>query len=161
MLILEHKLILMKFTPSKINLFLMAKLPSAYISGVRLKSIADKEVVAKVRFRWINQNPFKSLYWAVQGMASELTTGIIVMREIAKSEKRISMLVTKQEGEFYKKAKGTIIFSCTDTEMVKNAIEQTIATGEGQQITIISNGVDEAGDTVSSFSYEWSVKLKV
>ncbi|MDT0552725.1 DUF4442 domain-containing protein [Urechidicola vernalis] len=138
----------------------MAKLPSAYLSGVRLKSISDSEVVAKVKFRWINQNPFKSLYWATQGMASELTTGIIVMREIAESGKRISMLVTKQQGEFLKKAKGTILFSCVDTDMVKTAIAQSIATGKGQQIILVSKGVDEAGDTVSSFSYEWSIKLR-
>lgn len=150
----------MKFTSGKINLFLMAKLPSAYLSGVRLKSISETEIVAKVKFRWINQNPFRSLYWATQGMASELTTGIVVMREIANSKRKISMLVTKQNGEFVKKAKGTILFSCTDIEIVKKAIEATITTGDGQQITLRSSGIDEAGDIVSNFSYEWSIKLK-
>lgn len=150
----------MKFTPSKINLFLMAKLPSAYISGVRLKSISETEVVAKVKHRWINQNPFRSLYWATQGMASELTTGIIVMRVVAKSNRKISMLVTKQNGEFVKKAIGTILFSCGDTEKVKNAVAKTIATGEGQKINLTSIGVDETGDRVSTFSYEWSIKIK-
>ena len=79
-----------KFTVKKLNQFLLFKLPSAYISGVRVASINEKEAIATVKFRWINQNPFRSLYWAVQGMASELTTGILVMKEIHASGKKIS-----------------------------------------------------------------------
>lgn len=150
----------MKFTTQKLNIFLLTKLPSAYFSGVRLVSISDNEVIAKVKHRWINQNPFKSLYWATQGMASELTTGILVMKEIDACGKRISMLVTQQKGVFTKKARGLILFSCKDGSKIKNAIAETIRTGEGQTITMISSGVDEKGDVVSTFEYEWSVKVK-
>ena len=150
----------MKFTPNKLNLFLLAKLPSAYFSGVRLKSINDDEVVAKVRHRWINQNPFKSLYWATQGMASELTTGVLVLKEVSKSEKKISTLVTAQKGVFTKKATGTIQFSCKDSSKIKDAISETLKTGEGQTIVLLSEGFDESGERVSSFEYEWSIKVK-
>lgn len=150
----------MKFTSQKLNLFLLTKLPSAYFSGVRLSSISDNEVIVKVKHRWINQNPFKSLYWATQGMASELTTGILVMKEIDACGKRISMLVTQQKGVFTKKARGKILFSCKDGSKIKDAIAKTIKTGEGQTITMISSGKDEKGDVVSTFEYEWSVKVK-
>ena len=150
----------MKFTVKNLNKFLLIKLPSAYISGVRVKSINDKEAVATVKHRWINQNPFRSMYWATQGMASELATGILVMKEIAESGKKISMLVTQQKGIFTKKATGRINFSCSDGHLIKEAIQKTIATGEGQIITMKAEGVDEQGDTVSVFEYEWSVKVK-
>jgi hypothetical protein len=32
--------------------------------------------VATVKHRWINQNPFNSMYFAVQAMAAELSTGL-------------------------------------------------------------------------------------
>ena len=150
----------MKFTSSKLNLFLIAKLPSAYLSGVRVKSITSDEVLVTVKHRWINQNPFKSMYWATQGMASELATGILVMKEIASCGKRISMLVTHQTGTFTKKATGKILFSCVDGQKIKAAISKSIKTGEGQTITMVSSGVDEQGETVSTFEYEWSVKVK-
>ncbi|MFT5791270.1 MAG: hypothetical protein ACJAV9_000590 [Urechidicola sp.] len=150
----------MKFTPSKVNIFLLAKLPSAYLSGVRMKSITEDKTVVTVRHRWINQNPFKSIYWAVQGMASELTTGMLVMKQIADSGKKISMLVTHQSGTFTKKARGKITFTCNDGPKIKQAIDKTIVTGEGETITLISEGVDESGDNVSRFEYEWSVKAK-
>jgi hypothetical protein len=149
-----------KFTVSKMNKFLLFKLPSAYFSGVRVKSFNEKEAVATVRHQWINQNPFKSLYWVTQGMASELATGILVMKVIAESGKNVSMLVTSQKGNFTKKATGRINFICKDGALIKNAIDSTIATGEGQTIIMKATGLDEQGDMVSNFEYEWSVKLK-
>jgi hypothetical protein len=141
-------------------MFLISKLPSAYISGVRMKSITDEKTVVTVRHRWINQNPFKSMYWAVQGMASELTTGMLVMKQISDSGKKISMLVTHQSGTFTKKARGRITFTCIDGPKIKEAIDKTIVSGEGETITLISEGVDESGESVSRFEYEWSVKAK-
>ena len=149
-----------KFTPKNLNKFLLFKLPSAYFSGIRVKSINDKEAIATVKHKWINQNPFKSLYWATQGMASELVTGILVMKQIEESGKKISMLVTHQQGTFTKKATGKIHFVCKDVNLIKNAIQKTIKTGEGQTITMSAEGFDEQGDSVSAFEYTWGVKVK-
>ncbi len=148
------------FSAKKLNKFLLFKLPSAYFSGVRVKSITEKEVVATVKHKWINQNPFKSLYWATQGMASELATGVLVMKQIADSGKKISMLVTHQQGTFTKKAVGRINFICKDGETIKAAIEKTIATGEGETVIMTAEGIDEQGDSVSKFEYTWGLKVK-
>ena len=149
-----------KFTVKNLNKFLFFKLPSAYISGVRVKSITDNEAIATVKYKWINKNPFKSLYWATQGMASELATGILVMKQIDESGKKISMLVTKQTGTFTKKAIGKIQFICKDGHLIQQAIDKTIATGEGETLTMVAEGFDESNDSVSKFEYEWSVKVK-
>lgn len=149
-----------KFTVKNLNKFLLFKLPSAYISGVRVKSINSNEAIATVKHKWINKNPFKSLYWATQGMASELATGILVMKEIDECGKKISMLVTKQTGTFTKKATGRINFICKDGHLIKEAITKTIASGEGEILTMIAEGFDESGDSVSKFEYEWSVKVR-
>ena len=150
----------MKFTPSKINVFLLLKMPSAFFTGVRLQSIDNQKAVVKVTHRWINQNPFKSLFWAIQGIASELSTGILVMREITESGQKISMLVTKMNATFTKKATGKILFICNEGDEIKMAINETIKTGEGQTIKMTSEGFNEEGISVSKFEYEWSIKLK-
>ena len=103
-----------KFTPRKLNVFLMFKLPAAYFCGIRVSYISEQQAIARVKHKWINQNPFKSLYWAVQGMASELVTGILLMKKIEESGKKISMLVTNQHGTFTKKQpEGLILFART------------------------------------------------
>lgn len=142
------------------NRFLLFKIPSAYFTGVRVSKLTNETVEATVKYRWASQNPFKSIYWAVQGMASELTTGVLVMKHIADSNNKISMLVTHQTADFYKKAKGKITFSCKDGKEIANAVVKTIETKEGQTFKLTSEGFDEQGDKVSSFMYQWSIKVK-
>ncbi|WP_309642333.1 DUF4442 domain-containing protein [Flavobacterium sp.] len=144
----------------KINLFLFLKLPSAFWCGVRLKSITQGQCVTSVRHRWFNQNPFQSMYFAVQAMAAELSTGALVMRSIQESGKKISMLVANNKGNFTKKATGRITFTCNDGQKVNDAIQQTIATGEGQTVWLKSIGTNEKGEQVSEMDFEWTVKIK-
>jgi len=148
------------FTVKNLNRFLAIKLPSAYISGIRVSVISDKEAHAKVTHRWINQNPFKSLYWATQGMAAELVTGILMMKKIKESGHKISMLVVKQEGNFHKKATGKIVFSCHQGTEVDKVIATAIKTGEGQDLVLKAAGFNEENMMVSDFQFTWSVKLK-
>lgn len=150
----------MEFTPSKLNAFLFFKLPSAFWCGVRVKHIDDSQCVATVKHRWINQNPFNSMYFAVQAMAAELTTGALVMYQIKKSGKKISMLVANNKGNFTKKATGRITFTCKDGHLIEEAIKRTIASGEGQTFWMKSIGMDEKGNQVSEMDFEWSVRAK-
>jgi hypothetical protein len=150
----------MKFTPSKLNTFLFFKLPSAFWSGVRVQEIDSRQCFATVTHRWINQNPFNSMYFAVQAMAAELTTGALVMWHIKLSKRQVSMLVTQNKSFFSKKARGKITFSCLEGNLIEDAIQKAIETGEGQTLWLKSRGVDAQGDLVSEMEFQWSIKVK-
>jgi hypothetical protein len=150
----------MEFSPSKLNTFLFFKLPSAFWCGVRVKAISKAQCIVTVKHRWFNQNPFNSMYFAVQAMAAELTTGALVMMQIKYSGRKISMLVANNNGNFTKKATGKITFTCNDGHLIDEAIKHTIATGEGQTLWMKSIGVNEKGEQVSEMNFEWSIKLK-
>lgn len=49
------------------------------------------------------------MFWAVQGMAAELTTGVLIMREIKQSGERISMLVAHNKASFTKKQQESLL----------------------------------------------------
>ena len=151
---------IMNFTARNLNKFLFFKLPSAYLCGVRVKEIDGHSCKVAVKYRWINQNPFNSMYFAVQAMAAELTTGALVMMQIKNSGKKISMLVANNNGNFSKKATGRITFTCNDGHLIAAAIQRTMATGEGQTFWMKSIGVNEKGEQVSELNFEWSIKLK-
>ncbi|PTM08190.1 MAG: thioesterase [Bacteroidetes bacterium] len=150
----------MSLTPSKINTFLMFKLPSAYLCGVRVKTLETQKCVTTVRHRWINQNPFKSLFWAVQGMAAELSTGAIIINKIKESKKNIAMLLVKNEASYSKKATGRIYFKCSEGNMVNDVIDKAINTGEGQMVTLNVVGSNSNNEEVSRFSFTWSMKVR-
>ena len=138
---------------------MLLKLPAAWLSGVRLTSINDSKCEAKVRFKWINQNPYHSMFWAVQGMAAELTTGMLLTKCIQDSNANISMLLVSNKSSFHKKAVGKITFTCSEGKVAKQLTNSTI-----QNITskawLKASGYDEEGDLVSEFEFEWSCKKR-
>lgn len=150
----------MNVTPRKLNTFTLFKLPSAYFCGVRTKYIDVNKCVVTVKHRWFNQNPFNSMFWAVQGMAAEFATGALMMTKIKESGKRVSMLVTSNSASFSKKATGRITFTCYDGKLIDQALDNAIVTGEGQTVSMKSVGVNEEGIEVSTFIFEWSIKVK-
>ena len=89
---------------------MLFKLPAAWLMGVKVSMINNSNCICTLKYRWINQNPFKSIFWAAQGMAAEFATGVLLMREIELSNKNISMLLVDVEGKFTKKAIGKDIF---------------------------------------------------
>ncbi|MCB0436311.1 MAG: DUF4442 domain-containing protein [Flavobacteriaceae bacterium] len=150
----------MQISPSKLNSFLMFKLPSAYVCGVRVKEISNNTCMTSVKYKWINQNPFNSMFWAVQGMAAELSTGALMMMKIKESGKKISMLVANNNATFTKKATGRITFSCNEGHLIDEAIAKAVETGEGQTLWMQSVGVNSEGAEVSIFNFEWTIKVK-
>ncbi|PJJ09088.1 uncharacterized protein DUF4442 [Flavobacterium sp. 1] len=150
----------MGLTVSKLNRFILFKLPSAFICGVRVKSIDKDQCVVTVKHRWINQNPFNSMYFAVQAMAAEMTTGAMVIDKIQNSGQKISMLVANNKSNYSKKATGRITFVCRDGHLIEEAIKKTIANGEGQTFWMKSIGTNEDGVQVSEMDFEWSIRLK-
>ncbi|SHI30373.1 DUF4442 domain-containing protein [Algibacter luteus] len=147
-------------TPKKLNAYTMFKLPSAYFCGVRTKEINSEKCIVGVKLNWINKNPFKSMFWAVQGMAAEFSTGALMMSKIQESGKKVSMLVTSNKATFTKKAVGKIVFTCNDGKAIDAILKKAIETGEGQTLWMQSVGVNEEGIVVSTFNFEWSVKVK-
>ncbi len=149
----------MIISPSKINRWMLFELPAAWLTGVRLSLINDSRCEVKVKFKWINQNPYRSMFWAVQGMAAELTTGMLLTKCIQNSNTNISMLLVGNKSNFYKKAVGKITFTCEEGENAKKLINLTI-----QNITskawFKAKGYDETGDLVSEFDFEWSCKKR-
>ncbi|MDA0844093.1 MAG: DUF4442 domain-containing protein [Bacteroidetes bacterium] len=150
----------MNLRPLKFNWFLLFKLPSAYFSGVRLTHFDSKGATVRVRLNWFTKNPFKSMFWAIQGMAAELSTGVIVMDQIRKSGKPFSMLVTQNQATFLKKAKGTIEFSCDQQDLVAQSFAKALSTHEGVRFWMNATGKDASGTIVSEFKFEWSIKEK-
>jgi len=139
---------------------MLAKLPSAFICGVRVRQFEETKAVVSVPYKWLSQNPFKSIYFACQAMAAEMSTGLLAMGHTYQLEKSVSMLVTGIDAVFIKKASERIYFTCADGLAIHQTIQQAITTGEGQIFAATSIGATKAGEEVSRFTIEWSFKVK-
>ena len=100
------------------------------------------------------------MFWAVQGMAAELAGGMLVMQSLRAQDASISMLLIGTQGEFTKKARGKILFTCQDGAIVESGVAQCLKTGAGVQFELTTEGRDEDGDLVCRFRFHWSVKVR-
>ncbi|WP_160713844.1 DUF4442 domain-containing protein [Chitinophaga solisilvae] len=146
--------------PFKFSAYLFWKIPSAWLSGVRVQSLSETGCVTAVPYRWLSQNPFRSTYFACLAMAGELSTGLPASMYVQSASRRISMLVTKMEASFVKKASGITLFTCAEVPLLKAAIEKAMNGPTAVEITVRSEGRDKAGTLIASFDITWSFKGK-
>ena len=146
--------------PVKFRMFLFYKLPSAFFSGVRVRSIDDKRCVTSVPYKWLTQNPFRSTYFASLAMAAEMSTGVLALAHLHKRNPPVSLLVVKVEANYYKKATGRTYFTCEDGDALNATIEKAIASGEGHAFAAKSTGKNEKGEIVAEFFVSWSFKAR-
>ena len=145
--------------PVKSRMFLFSKLPSAYFAGVRVKHLDEEKCQTTVPFKWFSQNPFRSTYFACLSMAAEMSTGALAMIHLA-DKPPVSMLVLKVNGDYQKKAVGITTFTCEQGDVIKNAIDETIATGEARVVNLRSIGKNDKGETIAEFEISWSFKRR-
>lgn len=146
--------------PYKFRFFMLQRLPSALFAGLRIKAFDEQHSVVTVKYTWFNQNPFRSMYFAIQSMAAEMSTGLLASGQVHQRNPAVSMLVIGLEAKFMKKAVDTVSFTCMQGNVIRETVEAVIATGESKVITCQSIGTNMAGEIVSEFWIKWSFKVK-
>lgn len=146
--------------PIKFRLFLLAKLPSAYFCGVRVRYADTEKCIVTVPYKWFSTNPFRSTYFACLSMAAEMSTGVLAMAHTYRQDPAVSMLVLKVEGNFMKKATGLTTFTCEDGKLVTQLVREALSSGKATSATMRSVGKNKEGDTVAEFAITWTFKSK-
>lgn len=147
-------------SPLKFSMFLLLRLPAAYFSGVRIKSISEEKCVVTVPYKWFSKNPFNSTYFACLAMAAEMSTGALCLANIYKRSPSVSMLITDMSAAYYKKATDITSFVCREGIALRDAIEEAIAAGGDNMITVQATGTNEAGELIAVFNFTWSFRVR-
>jgi hypothetical protein len=146
--------------PLKFRLFLLSKLPSAYFTGVRIKDADEDKCITTVPYKWFSKNPFRSTYFASLAMAAEMSTGTLALIHLYKRKPSVSMLLTKLEAGYFKKATSETSFVCNDGQLIRQAIEESVATGEARTVRAKSTGMNGNGEIIAEFFITWSFKAR-
>lgn len=147
-------------SPMNLRLFMLAKLPLGLFAGMRLKTLELERCQTTVPYGWRSTNPFKSIYFAAQSMAAELSTGALAMLAVEVAPQPVAMLIVDLEAEFTKKANRLTIFTCEAGPQIRAAVEETARTGEPVTVRAETVGRMDDGTEVSRFTFTWSFKRR-
>lgn len=130
----------------------------ALFSGTKLTALNEELSTAEVPFGWRNKNPFKSMYFAVQSMAAELSTAAPAMLAIHGVDFKVALIIIDMSAEFKKKAKTKTSFTCKDVERFSSALRELKNVDDIITVDAQTEGKDETGEVVSLFRFLWSFK---
>ncbi len=139
--------------------YMFWKLPAAWFMGLRVQHCDLERCEVALPFRWRSQNPFRSIYFAAECAAAEMSTGLLAMAHIQEAGPT-SMLVTHIEATFYKKADQKLVFTCTEGRQLQEVIQKTKETGQPHTFQATSVGLLPSGQVAAKVVVTWSFKLK-
>ena len=140
--------------------FLLRKLPMAWLASLRVKHLSMERCEITIPFKWLNQNPFRSTYFAVLSMAGEFASGLPALMITRSHEVKISLLVVDLQATFSKKATGKVTFVFDEVSALAQTIQDAVESKEGRIYQATSIGYNTKGEEVARFMVTWSFKAK-
>jgi hypothetical protein len=139
---------------------MLFQVPLNFVTGMRIRELNEDSCTITVPYRWRNKNPFKSTFWAVLGMAAELSTGALVKMYTYKLEPSVAIIVGDCTGEFVAKATDLTTFVCKDGRRIAATVKKAVKTGEPQEVLCKTIGYSQAGEEVARFTFTWKMKRR-
>lgn len=136
------------------------KMPLGLAAGLKIDHIDARSCTTSMPGGWRTQNPFGSTYWAAQGMAAELATGVhgYVLTQAAPVPVR--MILSGCHGEFTRMCKGRSTYVFEQGDAVRARIEETLETGASLTCDTEVVGYDPGGEQVSRWTFTWAFRAR-
>ena len=146
--------------PWNFRLYLWARLPLAACAGLSLRRLDEEACTVALPGGWRTQNPFRSMYFAAQAMAAEMSTGAPAMMLAEGAAASVSMLVREVRGVFNRRIQGEAEFTFADIDAMRAALDRAVETGESESFVGRSTGRNRDGAPASEFEITWSFKRR-
>ena len=126
------------------------------LSGMVIESLDESgcKVMLKDRF-WI-RNPFRSVFWAVMGMAAELSTGALIYAYVSGSNTKYILIGINCE--FLKKVRGKSFYFCSSGQDVLRNLNSLENPGDTCTVILPVTAYDQAEQIVAEFKFSWQLR---
>ena len=141
--------------------FMAAKMPLGLAAGLRVGDLDAAKCTIVLPGGWRTQNPFGSTYWAAQGMAAELASGLHPFVYAQGATVPVRMILARCAGEFVRMCKTDARFEFHQGELIENAIRSTLSSGENVDCVTEVLGYDAGNELVSRWSFTWAFRAKL
>jgi acyl-coenzyme A thioesterase PaaI-like protein len=102
------------------------------------------------------------MYFGVLATGADLAGGLVAMKEITESKKKVALSFKDFHAEFLKRAEGDVHFICTQIPEIKKFVAEVIASGERMNFPVYIEAIvpSEGNNPVAKFTLTLSLKLK-
>jgi L-aminopeptidase/D-esterase-like protein len=102
------------------------------------------------------------MYFGTLCIGADAAGGLMAMRQIEASGRKVSLIFANFRAEFTKRAEGDVDFTCNDGAEIRRLVAAAIATGERQQtaVHVVATVPSISPDPVAMFELTLSLKLR-
>jgi len=117
----------------KLRLWTFLRVPMAFfLSPTVVESMARRSVI-RIPLTWRSKNHLGSMYFGALCIGADLAGGLLALRRIEESGRKISLIFKDVQGRFWKRVEGDALFTCDDGEAISELVHRTIASGEREE----------------------------
>lgn len=156
----KQKKLVKQVTGFKFKLYVLMKLPMGLLANLKVEKLTADECITSVPFNWLTKNPFKSMYFAVQSMAAELSTASTCLLAVRGKKPSVAFIIVNCKANFFKKATSRVYFTCSDAGKAFEAVEKCIENKAAETVTFKTVGKMIDGTVVSEFEFTWSFRQR-
>jgi len=113
-----------------LRFFTFMKIPLLFYVRPVIEELNDETCVVRIPLRRRTKNHLNAMYFGVLAAGADCAGGFMAMRLIQKDGGRTSLLFKDFKADFLKRAEGDVLFTCSDGEAIRRAVEETLRTGE-------------------------------
>ena len=146
-----------------VRAFGLFKIPLVLYISPTVVELSGKRTEIKVPLNWRTQNHLKSMYFGALCTAADLACGLVAVKLIYESGRKIDFVFKDFEAQFLKRVEGDAHFVCEAGDLAEQAVQKAISTGERQNIKlpVVATVPSKMGnEPVAKFSLTLSMKLR-
>jgi len=143
------------------KLFLLGffKIPLIGFTRPKLISLDEKNVSVKIKLNRRTKNHLNSMYFGALAVGADIAVGIHVFYFSEILDKKVSFSFKGMNAQFLKRAESDVYFSSNEGQIIKEAIEESIKTGERINKSIMVTAKNESHEIVATFEMISSLKV--
>ena len=145
-----------------VRFFGLTKVPLIFFVAPTVVRLDDEQCIVKIPLNRRTKNHLNSMYFGVLATGADLAGGLVAMKEIAESKKKVALSFKDFHAEFLKRAEGDVHFICTQIPEIKKFVAEVIASGERMNFPVHIDAIvpSEGVEPVAKFILTLSLKLK-
>ena len=147
----------------KLRLWTFLRVPLAFFLSPSVVEATARRSVIRIPLTWRSKNHLGSMYFGALCVGADLAGGLVALRSIEGSGRKISLIFKDVEGRFFKRAEGDALFTCEDGETISELVYRVIASGEREErpVRVVVTVPEKLGDeSVAEFVLTLSLKRR-
>ncbi len=147
----------------KLRLWTFLRVPMAFFLSPTVVESAARRSVIRIPLTWRSKNHLGSMYFGALCVGADLAGGLLALRRIEESGRRISLIFKDVQGRFWKRVEGDALFTCDDGEAISELVHRAIASGdrEEQPLRVVVTVPEKLGEEpVAEFVLTLSLKRR-